>query len=121
MMRADWLVVPEWFMVIGALLFVLGATRLLLTEDLVRRIVALNVSGIGTLLILVGLAAYDPDTEPDPVLHALVLTGIVITVSVTGLALVLVRTIERAESAPGSDGTSGGGRDDAPDEWGAGR
>lgn len=87
------------YLLLGVALAVLGAARLLLTADLIRRVVALNVSSAGVLMVLVALAyRADPD-EPDPVLHALVLTGIVITVSVTALALGLVRRIETAQDA----------------------
>ncbi|OZF42002.1 NADH-quinone oxidoreductase subunit K [Rhodococcus sp. 14-2470-1a] len=83
----------EWYLALGAALFVLGSVRVLLTTDLVRRVVAVNVAGAGTLIILIALAA--PDTgRPDSVLHALALTGIVITVSLSGLALALARHIE---------------------------
>lgn len=83
----------EWFGALGCALFALGSLRLFLVADPVRRIVALNVAGAGVFLVMIALAGRtDP---PDPVLHALVLTGIVIAVSVTGLALVLVRRIER--------------------------
>ncbi|UXA18600.1 NADH-quinone oxidoreductase subunit K [Mycobacterium sp. SMC-4] len=79
----------EWFLALGAVLIALGSVRMLLDSDPVRRVVAVNVAGSGVFVILVALAARtDP---PDPVLHALVLTGIVIAVSVTGLALVLIR------------------------------
>ncbi|MDP3894202.1 NADH-quinone oxidoreductase subunit K [Nocardioides sp.] len=84
----------ELFLVVGAALAVLGAARLLLTRDLMTRVLALNVASAGVLMILVALAMRGSDT-PDPVLHALVLTGIVITVSVTGFAIGLVRRIER--------------------------
>lgn len=84
---------PELFLALGAVVTLLGAVRLLTTPDSMRRVVALNVTGAGTLLILVSLSATGPG-EPDPVLQALALTGIVITISVTGLALVLVRRIE---------------------------
>ncbi|MGV0837997.1 NADH-quinone oxidoreductase subunit K [Mycolicibacterium thermoresistibile] len=86
---------PEWFLVLGVVVFILGATRLVFTRDLLRRVVAMNVAGSGTLLVLISVAARS--AVPDPVLHALVLTGIVITVSVTALALLLVRLIERGD------------------------
>lgn len=86
----------EWYLALGAVLTVLGSTRMLLERDAVRRVVAVNVAGSGVFVIMVALAARtDP---PDPVLHALVLTGIVIAVSVTGLALVLLR---RTQQPPG--------------------
>ena len=86
---------PELYLVLGVVVFVLGALRLVFTRDLLHRVIAVNVAGVGTLLVLVAIAFdFDP---PDPVLHALALTGIVITVSITGLALVLVRMIDRGD------------------------
>ncbi|HSJ20011.1 MAG TPA: NADH-quinone oxidoreductase subunit K [Nocardioidaceae bacterium] len=89
----------ELFLVVGAGLAVLGAARLLLTRDLMTRVLALNVASAGVLMILVALALRGGEPgNPDSVLHALVLTGIVITVSVTGFAIGLVRRIERGRS-----------------------
>lgn len=85
------------FLVVGALLGVVGAARLLLTRDLLTRVLALNVASGGVLMILVALAHRADPATPDPVIHALALTGIVITVSVTGLAVGLVRRIEGAQ------------------------
>ena len=86
MMRAD------LFLLLAVALSVLGMVRLLTSTDLVRRVIALNIASGGVLMVLGSLAARsDP---PDSVPHALALTGIVITVSVTGLALVIVRRIE---------------------------
>jgi multicomponent Na+:H+ antiporter subunit C len=85
------------FLLLGVGLAVLGTVRLVLTGDHLRRVVALNVAGSGVLMVLVAVAYRSNPEEPDPVLHALVLTGIVITVSVTGLALALVRRVERDE------------------------
>jgi multicomponent Na+:H+ antiporter subunit C len=86
----------ELFLMVGAGLAVLGAARLLLTRDLMTRVLALNVASAGVLMILVALAVRSGEPgNPDSVLHALVLTGIVITVSVTGFAVGLVRRIER--------------------------
>jgi multicomponent Na+:H+ antiporter subunit C len=87
---------PDLFLGVAVTLVLLGVVRLLFTRDLVRRVVALNVAGSGVLLAFVVVAARsDPDT-PDPVPHALVLTGIVVTVAVTAMALGLVRRIELA-------------------------
>lgn len=79
----------------GALLTGLALVRLLTVEDLIARLIALNLTGGGTLLLLVGLAAR---TEPvDPVPQALALTGIVITVAFTGVGLILVRAVDDEE------------------------
>lgn len=85
----------NWLLLVGAALFSLGTVRLLTAPDLVVRLVALNVAGSGGLLALVALAARTD--EPDPVPHALALTGIVITVAVTGVGLAVVRRLESGE------------------------
>lgn len=94
---------PEWFLLLGAALFVLGTVRVLLIDDLVRRVVALNVAGSGVFMVLLALAVRDPPAPPDPVLQALVLTGIVIAVSVTALALVLIRRLDVEDPAAGEE------------------
>jgi multicomponent Na+:H+ antiporter subunit C len=85
----------SWLLLVAAVLFSLGTVRLLTARDLVVRLVALNVAGSGGLLALVALAARTD--EPDPVPHALALTGIVITVAVTGVGLAVVRRLEGEE------------------------
>jgi multicomponent Na+:H+ antiporter subunit C len=75
----------------GVLLFCLGAYALLVRAHLLRKILALNVMASGTFLVLIGLA--QRTGVPDPVPHALVLTGIVVAVSSTAFALVLVRRL----------------------------
>ncbi len=92
----------QLFLLLGALLAVLGTARLLLTEDLIRRVVGLNIAGGGVLMILIAVG-FDGDA-PDPVTHALALTGIVITVSVTAFALALARRIEDDDAADPDDG-----------------
>lgn len=87
----------DLYLVLGAALAVLGIARLLVTDDLVRRVVGLNVAGGGVLMVIIA-AGYDGD-DPDPVTHALALTGIVITVSVSAFALALARRIEADDTA----------------------
>lgn len=85
----------ELYAGLGVAMFVVGAVRLLLVRDLFARLVAMNVTGMGSLLVLMALAAR---TDPiDPVLSALVITGLVITVAFTGVGAVLIRRIEAAE------------------------
>lgn len=78
------------YAVCGVTLFVIGLRGFLVLPDLVRRVLAFNVMGSGTFLLFVSLADREP-SAPDPVPQALVLTGIVVCVSVTALALALIR------------------------------
>ena len=77
------------FALAGAALFALGVAGVVLIDHLLRRILAFNVMGSGAFLVLVGLA--QRGDVPDPVPQAMVLTGIVVAVAATALALALVR------------------------------
>ncbi|MDY0042109.1 MAG: cation:proton antiporter subunit C [Desulforhabdus sp.] len=77
----------------GVILFFMGLRAFLLYAHLVRKILAFNVMGSGIFLLLVGIASRVPGAAPDPVPHALVLTGIVVSVSFTAFGLVLLRRI----------------------------
>ena len=83
---------PLWYLLLGTVIAVAGLVRLLLVRDLVARLIALNVTGTGSSLILLSLGARQ--TPTDPVFAALVITGLVITVAFTGLGAVLIRRIE---------------------------
>lgn len=79
------------FALAGTVLFTLGVTGVVLIEHLLRRILAFNLMGSGAFLVLVGLA--QRNGVPDPVPQAMVLTGIVVAVAATALALALVRKL----------------------------
>lgn len=81
----------------GVLLFCLGLHALLVQPQLLRKILAANVMASGCFLALVGLA--QRAGAPDPVTHALVLTGIVVTLSTTAFALVLLRRLADTAAA----------------------
>lgn len=79
------------FACVGAILFALGLAGVALIGHLLRRILAFNVMGSGTFLILVGLAQRHGSADPVP--QAMVLTGIVVAVAATALALALTRRL----------------------------
>jgi len=84
------------FLLAGAALFVIGFYSLLAQAHLLRRIMALNVMGSGVFLVFIALGAKTPGAIPDPVPHAMVLTGIVVSVCATGLALALADRLQAA-------------------------
>lgn len=100
------------YLLLGTVVTVAGTVRMLLVRDLMARLVAMNLVGSGSLLILLALGARSEET--DPVLSALVITGLVITVAFTGFGAVLIRRIEevRAEDAAGMDSAAPGGPGD---------
>jgi multicomponent Na+:H+ antiporter subunit C len=78
----------------GCLLVALGLRTALLHASLLRRVLAINVMGAGVFMMLIAVAYRGPGVPPDPVPHALVLTGIVVAVSATALALALARRLQ---------------------------
>ena len=98
----------------GCLIAGLGLRTALLSASLLQRILAINVLGAGVFMLLIAVAYRGPGLAPDPVPHALVLTGIVVAVSATALALSLARRLhaglaanrcncDTADATPGND------------------
>jgi multicomponent Na+:H+ antiporter subunit C len=97
------------YSVASVALFCVGLYGLIVRPHLLRKILALNVMASGVFLLLVSVARRNWTEFADPVPHAMVLTGIVVAVSTTALALALARSIQ-AETGR----TSLGEEDDAP-------
>lgn len=74
----------------GAGVFVLGCYGMVVCQHLLRKILAVNFMGSGVFLVLVAFARQSQEGVPDAVPHAMVITGIVVAVSATALALVLM-------------------------------
>ena len=81
----------------GCVIMALGLRGALLHASLLQRIVAINVMGAGVFMLLIAVAYRGPGLPPDPVPHALVLTGIVVAVSATALALALARRLREEQ------------------------
>jgi multicomponent Na+:H+ antiporter subunit C len=83
------------FALVGVGVFALGLFALIVNAHLLRKIMAINVMGSGVFMILVALAKRSVEA-PDPVPHAMVITGIVVAVSATALALTLMLKLTAA-------------------------
>ena len=79
---------------LGIILAALGLHATILRQDTLRRILSINILGVGVFLVFIATAYNGPETAPDAVPHALVLTGIVVAVAATALALALLRRLE---------------------------
>ena len=84
----------------GAAIVAIALHGLFARAGVVKRIIAANLLGSGVFLILVALANRSPTPFADAVPHALVLTGIVISVSATALALALARRAAHSDADP---------------------
>jgi multicomponent Na+:H+ antiporter subunit C len=82
--------VALFYALTGAGIFTLGLHGVIIYRHLLRKIMAINIMGSGVFLLLAGLARRAPAGPPDPVPHAMVITGIVVAVAATALALVLL-------------------------------
>jgi multicomponent Na+:H+ antiporter subunit C len=78
---------------VGAGLIGMGLHALIVQAHLLRKILALNITGSGVFLLLVVPSQPAPGLPPDPVSQALVITGIVVAVSATAFAIVLLRKL----------------------------
>lgn len=92
------LITPQHlYVLVGLCLFAIGLWGTWLHKNYVRKIISLNVMGAGVFLTLIALAYRGEYLPTDPVPHALVLTGIVVAVSATALALVIIRRLEEKQ------------------------
>ena len=82
------------YALVGVGLFTLGLYALIIHAHLLRKILAINVMGSGVFLLLVALGGRTAGASPDPVPHAMVITGIVVAVSATALALALMLRVQ---------------------------
>ena len=90
------MLITQWiYTVTACLIMALGLRAVLLHASMLHRVIAVNVMGAGVFLLMITLAYRGPDVAPDPLPHALVLTGIVVAVSATALALALMRRLDR--------------------------
>lgn len=79
-----------FYSLIGTGLFCLGLYAMISHPHLLRKILAINVMGSGVFMVLVALAKRGGEVPPDAVPHAMVITGIVVAISATALALRLM-------------------------------
>jgi multicomponent Na+:H+ antiporter subunit C len=83
------------YAITGCALFALGLAGTLLLAEFLRRVLAFNVMGSGAFLVFVGLAQREGVADPVP--QAMVLTGIVVAVAATALALALMQRLEQSD------------------------
>lgn len=81
------------FVAVG--LFSVGLFGVLAQPHLVRKILALNLASVGVFLFMISTAERGA-APADPVPHAMVITGIVVSVSSTAFALTLVSRVYRS-------------------------
>ncbi|WP_214000869.1 NADH-quinone oxidoreductase subunit K [Arsukibacterium sp.] len=96
------------FLATAAALVAIGVYGFIVGPEPLRRIVALNIISAGIFKLMVVLAYRgsgngDAEWLADPVLHALVLTGLVVAVSATAFALALLARLGQSMTAGQED------------------
>ena len=81
------------YIIAGAALIALGSYALVHCQNLIRKILALNIMSNGIFMFFIVTAERNATTVPDPVPHAMVLTGIVVAVCATAFALALAERV----------------------------
>jgi multicomponent Na+:H+ antiporter subunit C len=81
------------FAVAGVLVFCIGMYGLVAREHLLRKVIGFNVMGAGVFLFLVSIARRNADPFPDPVPHAMVITGIVVALAASAFAVAVARRL----------------------------
>ncbi len=81
----------------GLAIFTIGLFGALVMVEPLRRVLALKLCSVGGGFMLVVAAWRAPPEVADPVPHALVITGIVVMISATAVALALIRRLHTLE------------------------
>ncbi len=81
------------YLAAAAVVFATGLYGFFAQPHLLKKLLGLNISAAGIFLMLVAFAARGP--IPDPVPHAMALTGIVISVSATAYGIALASKLHR--------------------------
>lgn len=87
----------SWYAVVASALVAVGLYGFIVQRHILRRVMAFNVMGSGIFLLL-GTMARRGDPLTDPVPQALVITGIVVALAATALAVALLIVHARVTS-----------------------
>lgn len=92
------------YSICAVVLFAIGLIGFLNSRDFLRKLLALNIIGMGVFMVLIAVAARHPNAI-DPLPHAMVLTGIVVAAAGTALGLNLASKIVKYASSIQSENT----------------
>ncbi|MDP2212872.1 NADH-quinone oxidoreductase subunit K [Phenylobacterium sp.] len=85
----------------GAVLVALGLYGFVARRHLLRRLLAFNLVGSGLFLMFGALARRAEDGGSDPAPQAMIITGIVVALSATALAVTLIVRLHERTGATG--------------------
>lgn len=85
------------YSIAGVVLFGMGLFGVIAVAPIIRKLIAVNIMGIGVFMVLLATARHGTLTDPVP--HAMVLTGIVVAVAGTALCLWLALRIQLLDNS----------------------
>ena len=100
-------IIQNRYAVTAVILFGIGFTNLMLQQNLLRKVIGFNIMDSAVFLLLASLGYIDGGVAPivgdrgfdplyiNPIPSGLVLTGIVVSVSITAFSLALIQRIYR--------------------------
>ena len=97
-------IIQNRYAVTAVILFGIGFTNLMLQQNLLRKVIGFNIMDSAVFLLLASLGYIDAPIVGDrgfdplyinPIPSGLVLTGIVVSVSITAFSLALIQRIYR--------------------------
>ena len=93
------------YSVTSIVLFCIGFYGAIATTAILRKLIAINIMGIGIFMLLLATAYAGAENgeSADPVPHAMVLTGIVVAVAGTALCLWLAVNINSLDQSGARD------------------
>ena len=101
------LIVTNRFAITAVVLFGIGLLHVMVQKNLIKKVVGFNIMDSAVFLLLASLGYVDGGTAPivgdvgfhplyiNPIPSGLVLTGIVVSVSITAFALALIQRVYR--------------------------
>ena len=84
------------YIVTGVGIFVLGLLGVIIHKGYLRKLISLNLFTSGIFLIFISTTMQN--TNADPVVTALVLTGLVVTLGATAFGVMLIRAYYKENS-----------------------
>lgn len=87
-----------FYSLFGLTLFFFGLFALIVCSHPLRKILAVNVMSTGVFLFLVAISYGSGREAVDPVPQVMVLTGIVVAISTTALALILACRVQETSN-----------------------
>lgn len=86
---------PVLYAACGIILFSIGLHALLVRRHLLRKILAANIIASGVFMVFIAVGARGGDPAADPVPQVMVLTGIVVSLCFTAVAIALAVRIHQ--------------------------